>query len=434
MAASVIQLIDLFIMFIFVLGCEFRKNRGLVVLGFSLCVIWVGLHFADNCLHPVYLQTGLLMYIAVSAAVFRGRLGSVVGISAVLYEVLGIVCNLVLGIDIIVKDGLVAEVDYEFCHILSLVIVLSFLSVIGAMVRTHRRKVWNCLQSLNPLLFVPIFVIMYILQLESGYSGEIDGNTVQIISAIHMSKNGVIGIFTLTILVLLCVNSNQKRELRKEIGFNKKCIAGQTEQYRLIGERDMELRKFRHDFNKHISVLQSLSREGRFAEVEEYINGLGTVSEGFSFLSTNNQICDAIVNQYYGLCKKAGIGFSVSGKIDGMLNVPQVDLCVILSNAFENAFDAVRKYRGDRKKEISLKIRREEHYLFFEMRNPTSNPVNIKEGCPASRNPDHENHGIGTRNMKEAAERNGGMVFWINEEKDSVLTKLILPCEIKDES
>lgn len=434
MAAYVIQLINLFLLFRFVLGCEFRKNRGLVIFGFILSAVWLGLQCIDDGMYPANVYLGVLMYISIPAVVFRGRLGFALGISAVFYEVQGIVYNLVLGIGIIIKDGMVTELNYYSCTVLSLLFVTLGLSVTGLGVKSHYRQIWIFLQRLNPLLFIPVFMIMYILRLESGYSGEIEENTVRIISAIHMSKNGVIGIFTLTILVLLCINSNQKRELRQEVSFNKKCITRQAEQYRLIGERDMELRKFRHDFNKHISVLQKLSQEGRLEEVNGYINSLGMISEGFSFLSTNNLVCDAIVNQYNGLCKKAGIDFFVSGKIDGMLQVPQADLCVILSNAFENAFDAVRKYGGDGKREISLKIRREKHFLFFEMRNPVSTPISIKDGCPVSRNPDHRNHGIGTRNMKEAAEKNGGFVFWINERTDSVLTKLILPCEIKEKS
>ncbi len=434
MAVSVMQLINLFLLFRFVFGCEFRKNRGLIVLGIFLCALWIGIQFTDGPMQPVSIYMEYFLFIFMPVFFFCGRLWTVVGLSAISFEVMGIVYNLILGIGIIIKEGRATEINYYFCCILSLLVVSAVLCTIGLAVKTHRRQIWLCLQKLNPLLFVPVFAIMYILQLESGYSGEIEENTVQIIAAIHMSKNGVIGIFTLTILVLLCINSNQKRDLKQEVTFNKKCIARQTEQYRLIGESDMELRKFRHDFNKHISVLQNLSQEGRFEEVSEYIDNLGTVSEGFSFLSTNNLVCDAIVNQYHRLCKKAGISFSVSGKIDSMLHVPQVDLCVILSNAFENAFDAVRKYDGDRDKEITLKIRREEHFLFFEMRNPVSNPLIIKDGCPVSSNPDRKNHGIGSRNMKEAAERSGGEIFWLNEGAESVLTKIILPCELKCES
>lgn len=79
----------------------------------------------------------------------------------------------------------------------------------------------------------------------------------------------------------LCINNPAKRT-EKMLHLNEKCIREQTEQYRLLSDRDRDLRKFRHDSNGHIIALQNLAESGSREELVRYIEGLSMARSRFS--------------------------------------------------------------------------------------------------------------------------------------------------------
>ena len=139
-------------------------------------------------------------------------------------------------------------------------------------------------------------------------------------------------LFAFILIIALWHYSKYHRQiLRRTIRLNEKCIAEQAEQYAFMGEKEQELRKFRHDYNRHFYAIQNYLKRKEYEALEAYLAELGAVGEELSFLSTNNLICDAVINRYYSLCKEKQIDLLVTGKVaKNLLISPNRFLCDII--------------------------------------------------------------------------------------------------------
>ena len=84
--------------------------------------------------------------------------------------------------------------------------------------------------------FILTYPVFYFSPWSSGeieYIGEIVRGQNQI-------KNGIVFFLFIAMMVLICIQITQRRELKKMPHLNEKCIREQTEQYRLLSNRDRE--------------------------------------------------------------------------------------------------------------------------------------------------------------------------------------------------
>lgn len=142
-----------------------------------------------------------------------------------------------------------------------------------------------------------------------------------------------------------------------------------------------------------------------------------------SFFLTNHLVCDAILNRYGDACRKQKMKISVEGKFPEHLHIPEVDLCVILTNGLQNAFEAASFCKEG---EISVKVENRENFVTISIRNSTlQKPQRQGDGLATTKD-DKRNHGIGTRNMADAARKSGGMVEWNLEEEGYVTANILI--------
>ena len=241
----------------------------------------------------------------------------------------------------------------------------------------------------------------------------------------NLIKNSIIGLITLAFFLVCLVLVNPRKELRRVLLFNEKCIREQTDQYQLQGKTDMELRRFRHDHKEHFAVIRKLAEKDGAQRVLGYLDEIHVVEESLRFISINNVIGDAIFNRYERLCREAGMTLKLDGKFPERMSIAETDLYIILSNGLKNAYDAAQKCDGRRVIEVSIE-NDGEHFLFVSVRNSCCQSLELIDGIPATNNGDKKNHGLGTRNMVEAARRSGGSVNW-REENGQMITEIMIP-------
>ena len=102
----------------------------------------------------------------------------------------------------------------------------------------------------------------------------------------------------------------------------------------------MELRKFRHDYGAHLTAIYNISRDENAAKTEQYVHGLLDKQETVEYVDTGNIIGDAVINKYYRLCHLGGFEMEVMGAFNQDMQTDETDLCVILTNAVANAYEA----------------------------------------------------------------------------------------------
>ncbi len=191
-------------------------------------------------------------------------------------------------------------------------------------------------------------------------------------------------------------------------------VQAQISHYEQREKANTELRKFKHDYNNHINCIQALISSGRYEEVSEYLNKLSTLLPSDSFLyKTGNYLSDAILTDKQENAKKDKIQISFSGTIPTSIN--NTDLCIILSNALDNAIEASRMCEGE--KEISVYGGYRHGYFILVMKNPTVNNISDNTELPATTKEDKLHHGFGLLNINTVVEKYNG--FMKTECKDN---------------
>lgn len=428
MSVLILQLINLFILFRYVLGYEFLKTRIPIAIGAILIVVDCLLLtvFFDSIPYEMdYLIIGILAIIP--TCFFKGNFLVLCGLGASLEMAKGLFYNLFYGVAVMVFKGNLEAIDGTLVAFILQGVLLVIYCSFAHFLRDKRVKIHTAVEKIPPLAFIPFAVAMFVFRLNSYYVGAVEQNEAQMINASNMIRSGLLGIFVIIICILAIYLRNQKQLLKRQIILNEKCIGEQSKQYQFMGEKDQDLRKFRHDYNKHVMMLQMLMGNGNVEKLEAYIGELGSLNAGMDFISTNNIICDAIANQYHELCNKQGIKLSVIGKFPAGLKISQVDLCVILSNAMENAYEAAQICNGNR--EINVMVKSHGNMVLIEIANPTVESPVIRDGFIETTKKDKEHHGFGTRNMREAALHNGGEVTWEHDGCGIVFTRITLLCD-----
>ncbi len=156
-----------------------------------------------------------------------------------------------------------------------------------------------------------------------------------------------------------------------------------------------QTKSFRHDIKNHLSVLDGLLRSGELEESREYLKKLKAVSESLSFpYQTGNSVVDILLGEKLGLAKE--IAAEVSLLLPKPCGIDDFDLCVLFSNALDNAITACRASDGAKAIRISGKQQGDFYMLTFE------NTCSDEPMPPA---------GIGLSNIKAVAEKYHGAMM-----------------------
>lgn len=102
-----------------------------------------------------------------------------------------------------------------------------------------------------------------------------------------------------------------------------------------------QTRSFRHDIKNHLLVLHKLIRDGKANEAGVYLQHMEAVSDGMSFqVQTGNITVDALLSSKLGVAAQKGIHIDCSVLIPEHCFINDMDWCIVLSNALDNAINA----------------------------------------------------------------------------------------------
>lgn len=407
----VLNLLNLILFFHFLLGCEFRRTRGSVIMG-VLITMGLFVYFMP------WLDDFLLPYPDISAALWallpmiclKGRKVNLFCMGVAFFYMTAPLDDLACGLMMVLWKGETDFANFDWCVILAQSVAAMIFLVLTRYTRGFRYAVNEVANRINPLVYIFYTISMCVFRWDYKYIGGNDLD-IQIFSqGANAIKDSITAMmFTVLIIVLISIFYQRKR-LRREIRLKEKCIEEQAEQYEFMGRADQESRKFRHDFNRHMDALSDLFAQGQIDDLGKYIHQLSDIKGRTYYISTGNMVCDAVVNQYYVKCRDAGITLKCSGAFPAGLSIEMTDICVLMSNGLENAYEAAIKCSGN--PEIQCKIGNRKHLIFITILNPSAIPPVIVDGTIQTTKADAQNHGFGTGNMQEAAQRNSGNVRW----------------------
>lgn len=290
-------------------------------------------------------------------------------------------------------SGLINEIVIMIC---SLIIILSLCYMFY-----HYHIKTNMIISKPIVLFQLITISLVSLLI--GSISDISSNGSNIFS----NKLIVLSISILSLIIssigpflsaILVSNSHQKNLLN----INNKLLNLQISHYEELEQKNLDLRKFRHDLQGHIICLYRLIDEHKIQEALEYIDKIQfNISKNTSAKITGNDVIDAIINDKIKLAKINNISLQITGLLPQQLEIDNFSLCIIFLNALDNAIEACMRIKENRY--IIVKIGYYNSFLHLSIENSTAYIKNYE-----TLKLDKTNHGFGLNNIKQAVDSLNG--------------------------
>lgn len=333
--------------------------------------------------------------------------------------------SLGLGIGILHRKGYdIMGMNMTLNYTVMLLIAFAVTIVLFLLFHKKNKRFPEYAESFYGFIFVLYLVYARIAAYRPWVGSEAADTTAGVILGWNLLKNGIADLVVFLAMVLICILICQSRAMHRLLRLNERCIEEQTEQYRLLSRGDRELRRFRHDYNQHITALQALAGAGELEKLKVYVEDMAALKEKFKFIRTNNIICDAILNQYFVLCRDKGFEMKVNGSFPEKLEITETDLCIVLSNGVKNAYEAAVQCEAGQRK-LRIEIIGKGLFVYVLIYNSAVGVPVIENGVFVMTKKDRLNHGLGTQNMIESAERAGGRVRW-KYENGTVETEITL--------
>ncbi len=188
-------------------------------------------------------------------------------------------------------------------------------------------------------------------------------------------------------------------------------------------ENQQQIRRMKHDMKGHTVTLSGLLAAGKTQEAQEYLNDVNMEMDSLMGQFCANPYVNAIFVQYSQKFQEIQADFRQDILI-GDEELPYMDLCRILSNGMENAYDELKELdRGER--EISVKMKYSHDYLVIRIKNRCRKGLHVEKGTLPPSSKGGSEHGFGLAIVKESAEHLGGDMLCYTEDLHFVLDVMV---------
>lgn len=209
--------------------------------------------------------------------------------------------------------------------------------------------------------------------------------------------------FMFNAIFLLMANSlNRNARLQQENQF----LSMQQQRYESLKTAIDEARQARHDMRHQLNQISALAETGDLDGLKAYLAKTAARIPDLDMNFCENRAADSVVGHYCALAKREGVPFCAKLDLPQVLPVDEIDLCLVLSNLLENAFEAsLRTAPARRKIEITAYVHAE-RLLLVEVENAFDGAVHEKSGV--FRSSKRRENGIGIQSVQHIAEKTGG--------------------------
>lgn len=172
-------------------------------------------------------------------------------------------------------------------------------------------------------------------------------------------------------------------------------------QFQVIHQSQQLVRSLKHDMKHHIKMLTDMISEGEKDDALEYLSSMGAFMENAKeYVASGNERIDSILNYMISRGKAAGIAVDWKIQIPEQLEISAFDINIVLSNLFENAFNALQDTESPF---LHILLRYDRGVFCINM---TNNYTDEKVQAPEI----WSEHGFGLKNVRRIAEKYHGQL------------------------
>lgn len=257
------------------------------------------------------------------------------------------------------------------------------------------------------LIIMPVIVEISMIGIMQVFMQNSELNSELFIATI-----GVMFANILTYYVFIKINKDARTEAEMKAMQQK--YESDRKHAQDIEELYSKICGIRHDLSTHFSILAHLLEEDK-DKAQEYIqavthNQLDAIK---SFVRTDNECFNAIVNAKISLCDKFGISVQTRIMNRSLDRLNHDEIAIIFGNLFDNAIEASKE---SKKKNIQLDVQIQGEYLSISMMNSIDKSVlEVNESLRTTKT-HKEQHGFGIKNIKRIVDEYNGMINYYEED------------------
>nr|WP_315020301.1 GHKL domain-containing protein [uncultured Aminipila sp.] len=273
------------------------------------------------------------------------------------------------------------------------------------------------------ILLIPIvFVLLVVQHIFMTYGSNIvlnstGGRLLLKVNDLEMLIIQIVAYFCLIAVLFAYRKLSEGFKLQMQNALLEQQMGMQKDYMQEVQTRYEQTRAFRHDIKNHWTVINELLKTQENQKALAYLKKIEITSDKLSFpCQTGNTVIDMLLSNKLGLALQMDIQIECTVKIPPDCKIDEMDLCIVFSNAVDNAIKACSSIQGG-EKYIMLSAAQKGTFFMVEAQNSQSKNNNFQKGS-----------GLGLNNIKAVAEKyNGTMSVESNFEYFKLNVLFIIP-------
>lgn len=210
-------------------------------------------------------------------------------------------------------------------------------------------------------------------------------------------------LFFNAIFLLMAISINRNVRLQQE----NQLLSMQQQRYESLKAAIEEARQARHDLRHQLNQISALAETGDLDGLKAYLAKTAARIPDLDMNFCENRAADSVVGYYCALAKREGVPFCAKLDLPQVLPVDEIDLCLVLSNLLENAFEAsLRTAPARRRIELTAYLHGNSLAL-IQVENTYDGVIREKDGVFLSSK--RKGDGVGLQSVRHIAEKSGGV-------------------------
>ena len=249
-----------------------------------------------------------------------------------------------------------------------------------------------------PLVFIALNLFMIPKYADTLYTGRVlQGYFVISITLLFLM------LFFNAIFLLMAISINRNVRLQQE----NQLLSMQQQRYESLKAAIEEARQARHDLRHQMNQLSALAEAGDLDGLKAYLAKTVSRIPELDMSFCENRAADSVVGYYCALAKREGIPFCAKLDLPQVLPVDEIDLCLVLSNLLENAFEASLRTAPARRRIKLTAYLHGNSLALIQVENTYDGVIREKGGVFQSSK--RKGDGIGLQSVRHIAEKSGGV-------------------------
>lgn len=260
-----------------------------------------------------------------------------------------------------------------------------------------------------------IIFIMYFIG--DGEHGDIDVTNWMVIALMVGSSVSIL--FSIMYVYKLSQIDVLKHN---ELEMMKKKDAITTDYYLSLLSGNEEARAFQHDIKHFMKLTREYIVDGNNKDALKILDDICNADylNSNKIVYSQNKVIDATINGVLGNAILSNeIKFDYKGLMPQNIGVSDIDMCALLSNVLENAYEALQKCKSQKK--ISMSSRISGNLIIIEIKN---NTIRSEKDLVLKTSKGGANHGYGISNIYRIVNKYNGDYSY--EIKDGIFCSWII--------